>query len=149
MYHLVHANIAVGRAPLDDPLMAGFVAKVDEIDALAQSRPGFVAQPTPPDEGSIYTGRSMLNVSIWESVESLEEFAYGGEHARMLERRAEWFYQDRQPNYVLFWFPSGQVPTEREIQKRIRHLAGSGATPFAFTFDRPFSVQEMLEYEAT
>jgi hypothetical protein len=62
----------------------------------------------------------------------------------MLERRAEWFHQHARPNYVLFWFPEGQVPTEREVRARIEHLAASGATPHAFTFDLRFSVQEML-----
>jgi hypothetical protein len=146
MYHLVHANIAIMRAPFDDPLMAGFVARIDEIDALAQACPGYVSQPTPPDEGSVYAGRSMLNLSIWESVESLEQFTYGGEHALMLERRAEWFHQYDRPNYVLFWFPEGQIPTEKEVQNRIGHLAAVGATPYAFTFDQHFTVQEMLEY---
>jgi hypothetical protein len=145
VYHLVHANIAIMRAPLDDPLMADFVAGVDEIDALAQASPGFVSQPTSADEGTVYTGHSMLNLSIWEAVEDLERFTYGSQHGRMLERRAEWFHQDARPNYVLFWFPEGQVPTEREVQARIEHLAASGATPHAFTFDQRFSVQEMLD----
>lgn len=51
MYHLIHANIAKMRAPLDDPLMADFVEQVDVIDDLARSSPGFVDQPTPWDEG--------------------------------------------------------------------------------------------------
>jgi hypothetical protein len=146
VYHLVHANIAIMRAPWDDPRMADFVAKMDEIDTLAQGSPGYVSQPTPVDEGSVYSGRSMLNLSIWESVESLEQFTYGGEHGLMLERRAEWFHQRDRPNYVLFWFPEGQIPTEREVQNRIDHLATVGATPYAFTFDQRFTVREMLDY---
>ena len=63
-YHLIHANVAIMRAPLDDPLMAGFVDLADEIDILAQNSPGFVAQPTPPDEGQVFTGRVLLNISI-------------------------------------------------------------------------------------
>jgi hypothetical protein len=63
-FHLVHANIAIMRAPFDDPLMADFVSQADEIDALAQASPGFVAQPTPPDEGADYTGHTLLNLSI-------------------------------------------------------------------------------------
>jgi len=146
MYHLAHANIAIARAPLDDPLMAGFVARVDEIDALAAACPGYVSQPTPPDEGTVYTGPSMLNLSIWESVEALEQFTYTGEHALMLERRAEWFHQRAGPNYVLFWFPEGQIPSEREVQARLEHLAAYGATPYAFTFDQRFTVRQMLDY---
>lgn len=73
-YHLIHANVALARAPLDDPIMAGFVQQVDQIDELAQAAPGFVAQPMPKEAGLIYTGRSLLNLSIWESVDSLEHF---------------------------------------------------------------------------
>jgi pimeloyl-ACP methyl ester carboxylesterase len=146
MYHLVHANVARLRAPLDDPLLADFVARVDEIDALAQACPGYVSQPTPANEGAVYAEPLLLNLSIWESVETLERFTYGGEHGLMLERRAEWFHQDAGPNYVLFWFPAGQIPTEREVEVRLEHLAASGATPYAFTFDQRFTVREMLDY---
>jgi hypothetical protein len=68
-YHLVHANVARMRAPLDGPMMAGFMARIEEIDALAQNSPGSVAQPTPADEGVAYKDDVLLNMSIWESVE--------------------------------------------------------------------------------
>jgi hypothetical protein len=123
MYRFVHANLAIMRAAFDDPLMADFVAHVDEIDALAQASPGFVSQPAPSDEGTVYRGRFMLNLSTWESVEDLERFTYGTEHGRMLERRAEWFHQYATPNYVLFWFPERQIPTEREVQAPIDHAS--------------------------
>jgi hypothetical protein len=67
-YHLVHANVARMRAPLDDPLMAGFMARIEEINALAQKSPGFVTQPTPADEGAVYKDDVLLNMSIWEAV---------------------------------------------------------------------------------
>jgi hypothetical protein len=69
-YRLVHAYMAITRAPLDNPAM-----------------PGFVSQPTPPDEGSVFTGGALLNLSIWQSVESLDRFTHGGKHARALKRR--------------------------------------------------------------
>lgn len=132
--------------PFSTSLSWPTLAKIDEIDALAAACPGYVAQPTPADEGTVYSGPSMLNLSIWESVETLEQFTYGGEHRLMLERRAEWFHQVAGPNYVLFWFPEAQIPTEREVQARLEHLTAYGATPYAFTFDQRFTVQEMLDY---
>ncbi len=42
MSHLAQVNIARMLAPLSDPLMAGFVAKLDEVNALADSSPGFI-----------------------------------------------------------------------------------------------------------
>jgi hypothetical protein len=40
--HVGQFNIARGRAPLDDPEMSGFVARLAEINALADASPGFV-----------------------------------------------------------------------------------------------------------
>ncbi len=42
-YYLVHANLALARASLDNPLMAGFTSYLAEIDALTQTSPGFIA----------------------------------------------------------------------------------------------------------
>lgn len=145
-YHLVHANLAKARAELDDPLMKGFVDRMDEIDALAESTPGFVAQPTLPDEGALYTGLDLLNVSIWDSIERLREFTYSSEHAEMLDRRSEWFFQSNRPAYVLYWLPAGLLPTEKEIGQKFAHLHQHGPTPTAFTFDLPYTVQEMLQF---
>lgn len=111
-YQLVHANIATPRAPLDDPLMKGFVKRIDEIDYLAQGWHGFIAQPTLLDEGAIYSEPTPPDL----------------------------------PAYVLYWSPSGEVPTEKEIQQRRNHLHRHGATPLAFTFDEPYTIVEMLEF---
>jgi hypothetical protein len=145
-YHLTHANLARARAPLDDPLMKEFVDHLDEIDALAQSWPGFVAQPTLPDEGEVYREPFLLNVSIWESVDSLREFTYTSRHSELSDRRVEWFVQLGRPSYVLYWSTVGLLPSEREIRRRLEHLEQHGPTPLAFTFERPFTVQEMLDY---
>src|SRR6266852_8389532 len=93
-YHLVHANVAHARAPLDSPLMADFVAQVDEINSLGRSAAGFVAQPALPDEGAVYTAPLLLNTSIWESIESLDAFTHQGTHAAALERRGDRFEQE-------------------------------------------------------
>jgi hypothetical protein len=146
IYHLVHANSATIRAALDDPLMKGFVDRIDEIDALAQGWPGFIAQPALPDEGLIYPQSTLLNVSIWESIENLREFTYTSEHADMLKRRAQWFVQSDRPAYVLYWSPAGEAPSEKEIKQRFEHLQQKGSTPYAFTFDEPYTIEEMLEF---
>jgi hypothetical protein len=144
-YYLVHVNIANPRAPLDDPLMKDFVEWIDNIDSLAQNWPGFIAQPVLPDEGLIYSEPTLVNVSIWDTVENLQEFTYSSRHADLLKRRTEWFIQSDLPAYVLYWSPAGEIPTEAEIKQRREHLHRHGATPFAFTFDEPYTVEEMLE----
>ena len=41
-YHIAQVNIGRMRAPLDHPLMTGFLRRLDEINALADRSPGFV-----------------------------------------------------------------------------------------------------------
>lgn len=41
-YHLAQINIGRMLAPIDDPLMAEFVAQLPPINALADASPGFV-----------------------------------------------------------------------------------------------------------
>ena len=146
-YYLVHANIALARAPLDDPLMADFITLADEIDALASRTPGFIAQPIPPDSGMVYTGEWLLNLSLWKTVEKLRNFVYEGRHKIAMDRRTDWFIQYAKPNYVLFWTPTDQIPTEVEVQSRIEHLREHGPTPFAFTFKIPYSISDLQSEE--
>src|SRR5688572_15639635 len=97
--HLVHANVALARGPLYSEVMREFVHQVDEINRIAHSSPGFIAQPTPPDSGEIFKGNFLLNVSIWDSVESLAAFSHSGKHAKALDDRAKWFKKQNVPNY--------------------------------------------------
>ena len=65
----------------------------------------------------------MLNVSLWESVESLDAFTHQGKHALALQRREQWFDQGgTSPRYVLYWIPKGHVVTENEVKERLEHL---------------------------
>lgn len=41
-YHVAQVNIGRIVAELNDPVMAGFVNRLDEINALADGSPGFV-----------------------------------------------------------------------------------------------------------
>jgi hypothetical protein len=40
----------------------------------------------------------------------------------------------------------GHFPTEAEVKHRLDHLAAHGATPYAFTFERPFTVAEAVVF---
>jgi uncharacterized protein DUF3291 len=54
---IAQVNIARMKAPLDDPLMAGFVGRLDEINALADWSPGFVWRLQTEGRTSPSTGR--------------------------------------------------------------------------------------------
>jgi hypothetical protein len=145
-FHLAQANIGRFRAPLDDPIMEGFRTQLDPINALADQSPGFVWRLQTEDGNATairpYAGDDLMavNMSVWESLESLQQFVYKSEHVAPLRARRQWFEQIEGPILVLWWIPAGEIPTVREAQERLRHLAAHGPTPHAFTFRTPFAV---------
>lgn len=97
-YHLAQVNIAQMLAPLDDPVMVGFVARLDEINALADKSPGFIwrLQSEVGEASATYLrpfddDMIIVNLSVWESVEQLKQFVYKTAHAEVMRQRREWF----------------------------------------------------------
>lgn len=143
-YHLAQLNIARPVAPLDSPRLTGFVSRLDEINALADTASGFVWRLV-DDDGANATGLRpygpdvMVNLSVWESVEALYDFAYRTAHLDLLRRRREYFDHEGLAAYaVLWWVPAGTVPSLAEAKERLDLLAREGATPEAFTFRERF-----------
>lgn len=145
-YSLAQANQATMLAPLDNPIMADFVSQLDEIDLLAANSRGFIAQPEVADDESFVPKDVLVNVSLWDTVEHLEAFTFAGRHLEMLAQREKWFRPNELPAYVLFWNPKNEVLSMRVIFERFDMLKAKGSNPLAFTFEKSFSVQEMLEY---
>src|SRR5215510_16427024 len=142
-YHLAQINIGRLLASIDDPKIAEFVAQLDPINALADNAPGFVWRLQSasgnatdilynPEDRSI-----LLNMSVWESLEALRDYAYRSDHARVLRDRAKWFEKMDKPIYCLWWVPAGHVPTVAEGRERLEHYQQYGATPFSFWFSQP------------
>lgn len=142
-YHLAQINIARLLAPIDDPLIAEFVAQLPPINALADSSPGFVwrLQTESGDATSIriYEDEMIaLNMSVWESVEALREYAYKSAHAGVMRDRKKWFEKFDGPYMALWWIPAGHVPSPQEGKERLDHLRTHGDTPYAFSFRNVF-----------
>ena len=140
--HLAQVNVATVRAPLDSPELAGFVAQLEPINALADHSPGFVwrLQTEDGDATAIrpfQDERIMVNLSVWESLEALRTFVYASRHLDVMRRRREWFH--RMDTYLaLWWVPAGTIPTVAQAKDRLQLLAGNGPGPDAFTFRVPF-----------
>ncbi len=104
-YHLAQINIGRLVAPLDDPKIAEFVAQLDPVNALADSAPGFVWR-LQSDSGNAtdipYSDDPLVivNMSVWESMEALRDFAYRSDHIRVFRDRAKWFEKAEKPNYA-------------------------------------------------
>jgi hypothetical protein len=142
-YHLAQINIGRLIAPLDDPRIAGFVAQLEPINALADKAPGFVWR-LQSDSGNAtdiaYNDDPLVivNMSVWESIEALRDFAYKSNHAKVFRDRAEWFEKMEKPSYCLWWIPVGHVPTVAEGRERLEHYQKHSATPYSFWFSQHF-----------
>jgi Domain of unknown function (DUF3291) len=77
-------------------LLADFVARLEAVNALADTSPGFVWR-LQSDEGDATSIRAfdderlIINMSVWESIEALWDFVYDGDHLAVMRRRREWF----------------------------------------------------------
>jgi len=151
MFHIAQVNMGRIKAPLDDPTMAGFVRRLDEVNALADSSPGFVWRLQTSEGNATYfrpypeDDRILLNMSVWETVESLRNYVYRTIHAELLKQREQWFEKFAGPYLALWWVPAGHLPGVDEAKKRIAHLDKHGPTQFAFTFKNVFPPDEEFQ----
>jgi len=141
-FHLAQVNIGRIRAPLDDPIMEGFRSQLHPINALADRSPGFVWRLQTEDGNAMAIRpfadeRMAINMSVWGSLEALQQFVYRSTHVGPVRDRKQWFEPIEGPILVLWWIPSGHVPTVAEALDRLEHLK-HGASPDAFTFRIPF-----------
>jgi hypothetical protein len=137
--HIAQVNIARMRAPLEDPTMHGFVSRLEEINALADGSSGFVWRLQTEAGNATYLRPYddewiIINLSVWETVEDLRNFVFGGDHAEVLRQRRDWFEKLETPVTALWWVPAGHIPSIDEAKKRLAHLQERGPTPFAFSF---------------
>jgi hypothetical protein len=99
MFQLAQINIGRIRAPLDDALMRGFVERLADINALADRAPGFVWRLQTPAGDATYLrpyddDRIIVNMSVWENVETLKDFVYRSAHADARAHAACVYLQD-------------------------------------------------------
>lgn len=124
--------------------MEGFRVQLAPINALADTTPGFVwrLQTEDGDATAVrpYAGDDLMaiNLSVWESLESLQRFVYRNEHVQTMRGRHEWFERLDGPILALWWIPAGHHPTVGEATERLAHLKAHGPSPNAFTFRTPF-----------
>ena len=142
-HHLAQVNVATLRAPLDGPELAGFVAQLEPLNALADQSPGVVwrLQTEDGDATAIRPfndDRVMVNLSVWASLEALRTFVYASRHLTVMRHRRAWFHRMPDPYLALWWVPAGTIPTVAEAKERIELLTRDGPGPDAFTFRLPF-----------
>lgn len=138
---IAQLNIAKMLGPIDSPVMADFVNNLDRINALAENSNGFVWRLTGEEDNAtaiqVFDDTSIIiNMSVWENVESLKEYVYKTAHVEIMKRKNEWFSKMESMHMVLWSIPEGHVPTPLEAKDRLAYLNENGESEYAFTFKR-------------
>ncbi len=145
-HQLAQLNVGLAKGPMDGPVMAGFRAALESINALADEAPGFVWR-LHTDDGDATAirpyedERMMVNMSVWESIEALRAFVYASGHTSVMRNRKLWF-EKLETYLVLWWVPASHEPTIGEAKERLEHLNRHGPTPYAFTFRAGFAAPD-------
>jgi hypothetical protein len=136
------AELNVGRlvAETDDPRVAEFMGALDRINGLGKRMPGFVwmmegsGEPNTGNTDTKIDGdpRYVANLTVWENVETLENFVFNTLHRRFYERRQEWFEVLGEMHFVMWWVPEGHRPSMEEALERLEYLKTHGDSDHAF-----------------
>ena len=143
-WHLAVVNIAKPSHDLDSPEIAEFMDNLERINELGDNSPGAIWRYQ-DDSGAATDTRVfddptiLINYTIWDSVESVKDYVYSGEHLDFFKRRSLWFAPlTDMPALVMWWVPAGSVPELAEARTKIEHLRDNGPTADAFTFAKRF-----------
>jgi heme-degrading monooxygenase HmoA len=145
-YLLAQANVAYALAPVDDPVMADFIARIDELNKLAEQSPGFVwrylTDSRDPLQREFDDPRVLFNMSVWTTVEALHHYTYGTAHAEVYAARRRWFTGEKAVvggnAAAMWWISEGRWPTATEAKEKLTLIADRGPTAEAFSFKKRF-----------
>jgi hypothetical protein len=148
-YHIAQINIGRILGEMDSPIMKEFKDNLDPINALAEQTPGFVWRLKGDNNNAtaihVYEDPYLLiNMSVWEDIDSLFGYVYTSAHTPYIKRRKEWFEKLSVPMMTLWWVPADYEPTPSEAKAKLEYLDQHGPTPHAFTFKQRFTVEEWL-----
>lgn len=143
-HHLAQINISrIKGVDMNDPIMANFVAQLDDINALAESSKGFVWRLKGDSNNAtdilpFDDNRIIVNMSVWQSLEDLENYAFHTAHVGVMKRRNEWFERFEKPFVALWHVPVGHIPSIEEAKERLAYLQDNGSTAYVFDFKKKF-----------
>lgn len=138
--HLAQINIARLLYPSDDHRVAEFMDNLDAVNAVAERSPGFVWRFR--DESGNATDvklfddpQVIVNASVWESAEAIDQFVFKTLHVKFYARRRNWFDPAFGPPLALWWIEQGAAPDIHDFVARWRTLKDCGPTARAFGWE--------------
>ena len=141
--YLAQINIAEAQDDMDSETMQGFVNRLDEINSLADTSPGFVWR-LKTEEGDATSIQAfddpalIVNMSVWQDIETLKTFVYKSVHVDLIRDRDAWFNKILNVHQCLWWIPAGHIPSLAEGKEKLALLQTNGPGRDAFTFSKPF-----------
>ncbi|MGR5092718.1 DUF3291 domain-containing protein [Vibrio maritimus] len=145
---LAQFNIALSKYPLDAPEIKDFVDNLDLVNGIAEESEGFVWRLK--DESGDATSiqlfddpNMIVNMSVWESVDTLKNFMFRTHHRDFMRRKSEWFHRLDEDSYVLWWVSDNHIPTTVEALERLAHLRKNGDSAYAFTFKSNYTPDDV------
>lgn len=149
-WHIAQLNIArmLGKN-IDDPVMAEFVAQLDNINALAEQSKGFIWRLKSGDGNATSYNpygdeRIIINFSVWQTPEDLKDFVFKSAHTTVMRDRKKWFENFGQAYYVVWNVPAGYIPSLEEAISRLECLQQNGSTDYAFDLKNIFKPESVI-----
>lgn len=139
-YQLAQINVARMRGvTINDRIMQEFVENSEQVNRLAESSKGFIWRLKDESNNSISFNpfndeQVIINLSVWEDIESLEYFTYKTFHTEFIKRRKEWFQKYGKAHYALWWIKKNEFPDLTESINKLELLQTHGPSQDAFTF---------------
>lgn len=100
---LAQLNIATAKYQMDAPEIQYFVESLDRINLLAEQSPGFIWR-LKDETGNATEIKAfddpniIVNMSVWQSEQTLKDFMFKTAHKEFLARKKEWFHRAEQEN---------------------------------------------------
>jgi len=146
-YALAQANVAYTLVPHDDPRLADYLARLDEMNQLADRSPGFVwrylTDSRDPAQREFDDPRVLFNMSVWASVDALHAYTYRTAHAEVYAARRRWFADTQAVvgghALAMWWLPAGELPAVADAKARLALITAAGPSERAFSFKQRFA----------
>jgi hypothetical protein len=79
--------------------------------------------------------RFIVNLSVWQTAAHLEQFVWNTVHARVYEKKVNWFEAPKAPHLAMWFVPAGHEPSTEEAMERLAHLTAHGPSTHAFGWE--------------
>lgn len=145
-YQLAQANVAYALVPTDHPQIAEYIARLDEMNSLAERCPGFVwryvTDSRDPHQREFADPLVLFNMSVWTDIDALHHYTYATAHAEVYAARKKWFADVKAVvgghALALWWIPEATLPTVEDAKMKMHLIAEQGPTEQAFSLKKRF-----------